>query len=102
MNLPTIGELPTIGSYGKYSSGNYGVNCQYMDLGNIELYYSYETIIGYRTNGGGLVLTKNVWGTTTGKHLNWLDRDKSKRIPYDDFKNRLKSILSDKFSGEYE
>ena len=94
-------DLPKIGSYGDYSSGNYGVNCQYMDLGDLTLYYSYKTIIGYYTLGGGTVLTKNVWGNTTGKHLNWLDRDKSKRIPYDDFKKRLKDVVSDKFSGKY-
>lgn len=95
-------NLPKIGSYGEYSTGNYGVNCKYMDLGNIKLYYSYETIIGYSTNSGGLVLTENVWGNTTGKHLNWLDRDKKKRIPYNEFQKRLKSVLSDKFSGKYE
>ncbi len=91
-------DLPRIGSYGEYSTGNYGVNCQFMEIGGITLYYSYSTIIGFRTRMKGLVLSHNVWGNTTGKHLNWLDRDKKNRLDYDDFSTQLKTVLKNKFN----
>ena len=44
--------------------------------------FSYKTIIGVnQLNGSGWLVAKNEWGPTTGKHLNYLEADKSKRIP---------------------
>ncbi len=87
-------QLPEISSYGEYSSNNYGVNSLMVDLGTIELYYSYRTIVAFITIETGLVISKNIWGTTTGKHLNWINPDKSKRIKYDDFQVQLQSALT--------
>lgn len=72
--------LPTISSYGQYSNDNYGAHTLKVDLGEITLYYSYETIVAYEDDRDGLVCSTNIWGTTTGKHLNWIQSLKSKRI----------------------
>jgi hypothetical protein len=60
--------------------------------GSIKLYVSYRTIIAFYTNEGGLVISENVWGTTTGKHLNWIDPDKSKRFPRGEFETLLQLV----------
>lgn len=45
--------------------------------------FSYQTIIGVNAlKGKGWLVSVNEWSTTTGKHLNHLDRDKSKRVPH--------------------
>jgi hypothetical protein len=76
-----MNTLPTITSYGEYSSNNYGVHTKRLDLESITLWYSYDTIIAYRDNTDGMVICENVWGTTTGKHLNWINSDHSIRKP---------------------
>ena len=83
----------TISSYGEYSSGNYGVNAMRIGVGGLVLYFSYKTVVAYRTISEGLVICENVWGTTTGKHLNWINRDKSIRISMADFEKKLHKLL---------
>ena len=85
----TINSLPKIGSYGNYSSSNYGVHTKYIDLKNITLYYSYETIVAYEDIQDGLIVHKNIWGVTTGKHLNWINDDHSIRLDSADFDEML-------------
>lgn len=61
----------------------------------MSLYFSYETIVAFHTFQTGMVICKNIWGTTTGKHLNWLDTDKSTRVCYEDFKAKLDGVLKE-------
>ena len=86
-------ELPEISSYGKYESSNYGMNTIRLDLSSLTLYYSYKTIIAYRDNKDGLVISDNDWSTTTGKHLNWILEDKSYRLDFDQFQIKLNAAL---------
>ncbi len=76
--------LPTIGGYGRYSSDNYGVNCMFVQVGPLEVWYSYRTPIAFRAHGN-IVIRENEWGPTTGKHLNWIDEDKSIRVSGTEF-----------------
>ena len=39
----------------------------------IDYYFSYATCVAFRAPGFGLVVRENVWGTTTGRHLNEID-----------------------------
>ena len=86
-------QLPTISSYGKYESGNYGAHSLQVDFENFRLYYSYETIVAYYDITDGLVCCENVWRTTTGKHLNWIQPDKKSRMKFAKFDEMLKSML---------
>ena len=86
-------NLPTISSYGNYESGNYGAHTLCVDFDNFRLYYSYETIVAYYDLQDGLVCSTNVWGTTTGKHLNWIEPDKKRRIEYGRFEVMLQEML---------
>ena len=70
---------PNFRNYGNYSSDNYGVNSLcFEDAFENEYWYSYSTLVAFRINGE-FHITKNYWGTTTGKHLNWINGDKKIR-----------------------
>lgn len=72
--MPTTTQLPSFSSYGDYSSGNYGINALvFTDAQGRDFYYSYRTLVAFRTPDAGLVVRENNWGPTTGKHLNWID-----------------------------
>jgi len=85
--------LPTISSYGDYASSNYGVNSLVVSFPNLDLYYSYKTVVAFTCNGETTV-RENDWAQTTGKHLNWIDRgNKKTRISGVEFENQLETIL---------
>lgn len=67
-------------------------NFTMVDLGSIAIWFSYETPIAFSHNGTEYV-RENVWGPTTGKHLNAVNPDKSIRIPGDKFREALDKAL---------
>lgn len=69
-------------------------NFKSVKIGSIILYYSYDTIIGFCTPNTGLCVTENVWGRTTGRHLNMIS-SKEDRIPREEFKRLLGNIVLD-------
>lgn len=87
-------KLPRVTGYGQYSNDNYGVNALRVDLDTIDLYYSCQTIVAYSDNADGLVCCVNVWGVTTGKHLNWIEPDKTRRVERGKFESMLESALA--------
>ena len=79
-------------NYGNYSNKNYGSHSlAFTDNFNNDYYFSYETLIAFRGDEG-LVIRQNDWGTTTGKHLNWIDSDKSKRVNKEVFEEKLLTL----------
>jgi len=70
------------------------------DKGELTLYFSYETIISYdlRTFGEKGIYEdntiKNYWSVTTGKFLNELCPDKSRRLTEEEFKPKLERALN--------
>jgi hypothetical protein len=78
--------LPKIDNYGQYSSGNYGVHTQVVDVGPVRVWFSYRTPVAFHVDGKSRVVHRNDWGPTTGKHLNWIDDgDKSARVDHETF-----------------
>lgn len=69
---------------------NSAKNFNSVTIGNIKLYFSYETCIAFEKDGK-MVVTANNWGNTTGKHLNWIS-SKEDRIPYEDFQKELNKL----------
>lgn len=89
-----MSKLPKISSYGEYDSSNYGAHTLVMDLGDLEIFYSYKTIVAYQDIQDGLVCSVNQWSTTTGKHLNWIQSDKSKRVSPELFDSMLADAIA--------
>jgi hypothetical protein len=88
-----MSSLPYIRSYGNYKSDNYGSHALRVSFDNLELWYSYRTIVAFRAPGYGLTVRENDWGPTTGKHLNAVEPDKSKRISGKEFERQLSEVL---------
>ena len=78
-------------NYGNYSSENYG-SSRGVQLGDITLYFSYETVVAFEVNGH-ITASHNVWSTTTGKHLNALSR-KNERVAHLKFNELLEHELT--------
>lgn len=65
-------------------------NFSIVTIGNVQLAFSYETIVGYSA-GFRWIVSENRWSKTTGKHLSWLGRE---RVPREEFEAGLASLLS--------
>lgn len=89
--------LPSWSNYGNYSSGNYGVHTLRFDIGGYTFWYSYKTLVAFLAPGHPLVICQNVWGNTTGKHLNMIDSDKKKRVDSKTFERLQKELIEPRF-----
>lgn len=83
----------SIRNYVDYSSNNYG-SSRAVTIGELDLYFSYDTIIAFSAPSTGLVIRENDWSTTTGKHLNAIDPDHKIRISGEDFEKQLDALLA--------
>lgn len=82
-------------NYGNYSSENYGSHCQAISIGNVSLWFSYDTVIAFAAGNGRKVI-KNYWSTTTGRHLNCIDGgNKKDRLDAETFEKELKKALKE-------
>ena len=84
-------DFPNYYNYGNYSSDNYGVHTLCFVEGNNKFWFSYDTLVAFSINGEFHII-KNYWGNTTGKHLNWINSDKSIREDEVTFKNNYERL----------
>lgn len=81
-------------TYGNYSDGNYGTHCIRLDIGSLALWFSYDTVVAFHEDGHSRRVSKNLWGPTTGKHLNAIDDgNKKDRLPRKEFEKQLNGVL---------
>lgn len=81
--------FPEYYNYGEYASDNYGAHTLcFIDGARNKYWYSYKTLVAFRINGEFHII-KNYWSSTTGKHLNWINSDKSIREDADTFKKNF-------------
>jgi hypothetical protein len=61
---------------------------------SILVWFSYETPIAFQIfdGSGKIVIRENSWNQTTGKHLNYVDSDKSNRIASADFEKQYEAL----------
>ena len=76
----------------KYARGNNN-KAIYIDYMNVTFYMSYDTCIAFSSIPTGLVVQHNIWGNTTGAHLNAIDGGdighKAKRVNSREFKAKI-------------
>jgi hypothetical protein len=66
-----------------------------VQIGDLTLAFSYETVVGFATPSTGWVVSENVWSRTTGKHLNRLPRGTIReRISHDEFLGLLNHAVT--------
>lgn len=76
-----------------YSSSNYGAHTIAIKVGELTLFFSYDTVIKFIAPGFGACVSENIWGPTTGKHLNALSADKQDRLQRGEFEKKLEECL---------
>ena len=65
-------DLPYKWNYYKEGSNSSAVAFRDENSG-FTYFYSYNTLVAFEHTLSGLVVRENVWGATTGKHLNAID-----------------------------
>lgn len=68
-------------------------NFTQVNVGNLTLWFSYETVVGYQVGWSPVIASENVWGPTTGKHLNYFS-EKTDRIPREEFTAAIAEVLA--------
>lgn len=88
--MKKIKEIIAIGNYGETKTSR--PNTVYVKINNLKIYFSYEDIIAFSSNGI-LYVSENIWSKTTGKHINYIEPRRKNRLPYDIFKEKLREAL---------
>jgi hypothetical protein len=92
--MNTATKQVSIRNYGDYSSNNYGAHSLEVTIGDLRLWFSYDTVIAFHVPGQSRMVRQNDWSSTTGKHLNWIDDgDKKARLPSEEFEKELNATL---------
>lgn len=86
-------QLPSFSTYcDNTTKGNALVFC----VDGVDIYYSYQTPVAFRTADGVTVVRENAWGPTTGKHLNAIDGGdraaKAARVSGAEFERMLSAL----------
>jgi hypothetical protein len=75
-------------------------NFSVVTIGSLSLWFSYTTVIAFMTPEISVVCD-NVWGPTTGKHLNYIDSNKANRVPRQEFLDQLEAVLNGQELSHY-
>lgn len=87
-------KLPTFSTYGNYSNDNYGAHALRFDVAGDSFWFSYKTLVAFQKGHGDIVVHRNDWGTTTGKHLNCIDDgNKKARLSAKDFEAKFLEVF---------
>ena len=75
-----------------YSRGN---NARLVTIGDLDLYFSYKTVIAFNYEGRTIGRV-NEWGPTTGRHMNDVPGNaKEDRLNGEDFRNALGELTEE-------
>ena len=73
-----------------------GPNLTRVLFNDVIVWFSYETPIAFKVDGQPRVVRENMWGPTTGKHLNLADggtkEAKAHRVSSDEFDRALDEL----------
>ena len=81
--------FPTIKTYGTDSNS---AKCLMLTFGRLTVWYSYQTVVAFQIEGCDRVVSENLWGNTTGKHLNWISSKKD-RVPRQRFEELWRMLV---------
>jgi len=56
------------------------------------LWFSYKTLVAFEYDGQKYI-SENLWGNTTGRHINLINRDHKIRLLREDFENRFRNLM---------
>lgn len=65
-----------------------------VQLGGLELWFSYKTLVAFRWAGSPVKCCENVFSRTTGKYLNQIEPDHRNRLPVEEFKREAEILVA--------
>lgn len=68
-------------------------NFTVVEVGDLTLWFSYRTVVGFQKGYGPITVRENDWGPTTGKHLGMIGSGNQDRIPGVEFERLLGEAL---------
>ena len=81
-------------TYTNYTGRN--TESHLVSVGQLDVYFSYTTVVAFRSPNSGLVVSENQWGPTTGRHLNEIDGgEQDDRLPRREFVAMLEKTLDE-------
>lgn len=83
-----INDKITIDTYAR------GDNNRVVTIGNLKLWFSYNTVIAFEIGDNGTIVSENVFSQTTGEHINAIQSDKAERFERLEFESRLKILFN--------
>lgn len=86
--------LPSFQSYANYANKSSAYNSLQFFLPNVTLWFSYGSLVAFKPLGNPTIISENIWGNTSGKHINLIEPNKKNRIPRELFK-----LLWDEFES---
>lgn len=86
--------LPKISHYYRRPTGRLSETATLVEIGNLSIWFSYQTPVAFQVGGHPRVISNNYWGSATGAHINAIDSDKSRRIGGTEFESRLKDVVA--------
>lgn len=87
-SMININDKITIDTYAR------GDNNRVVAIGNLKLYFSYQTVIAFEIDGNIVIASENVFSRSTGAHVNAIEPDKSKRFERGKFEAMLISVFN--------
>ena len=87
--------MTTLPTWSCYCPNTTDVNAMVFELrDDLSVWFSYKTPVAFQNGSGPIVVRENVWGPTTGKHLNAIDNgDKGSRLDGPWFEKMLAEAL---------
>ena len=70
-----------------------GDNNKVVIIGDLKLYFSYQTVIAFEVVDNGIIISENVFSQTTGAHINAIEPDKTKHINRKEFESMLDAFM---------
>jgi len=64
-----------------------------LTLGQLDLHFSYGTVVAFESPGLSLIVSENIWSTTTGEHINAIAGKDYPRFPRREFEEMLQYTL---------
>lgn len=71
-------------------------NYSEVTIGDVELFFSYRTLVAFRTPESGLVIRTNAWGPTTGRHLNYISTTRD-RVNGETFREMVAQYVTTRY-----
>ena len=93
--------IPKYEYYANSSRGNTDLKAIKIITDTVNIWYSYNTVIAFQEKGKDVICIENLWKKTTGIHLFYIQYDKTKRLPVEQFEKEFFKVFNEEWKNNY-